>query len=133
MSNHFKSVEKLHNPNLPASDKITVDGNLRLYDVFRNKLNADIYKGLAVSGQVKVLDAGRKKFEELSKEDQLKVLWEILKFMQCNSVSGDVTKIGGAKTAGVNLTSKDMTNSKVKMILQSPTGHYKKIIDFSEL
>lgn len=133
VSNHFKSVEKLHNPNLPASDKITVDGNLRLYDVFRNKLNADSYKGLAVSGQVKVLDAGRKKFEELSKEDQLKVLWEILKFMQCNSVSGDVTKIGGAKTAGVNLTSKDMTNSKVKMILQSPTGHYKKIIDFSEL
>lgn len=132
VSNYFKLSDKLHIGNLPASDKITADGNLRLYDVLRNKLNMSIYKGLSVSGQVSNLDSGREAFTNLSKEEQLRVLWEVLKFMQCNCSTGDITKIGGTKGAGENKSSKNLTDKTVKMILQSPTGHYRKVVDFSE-
>ena len=52
--------------------------------------------------------------------------------MQCNSVAADLTLLGGAAHAGIILTSKFVQDCDIKMIFQSPTGYYRRIVNLKE-
>lgn len=131
ISNHFRDVKKYNNKDLPVrEEEFSKEQNLALYDLFTEKLGGKIYAGLPVQGQIKNLEKGRDKFEALELKDQLFVLMEILKFMQCNSMTSNIKLIGGAENAGKNRISKLIQDSDVKMIFCSPTGYFCKVVDF---
>lgn len=130
ISNHFRDVKKYKNKDLSVREEFSKEQNLALYDLFTEKLGGKIYAGLPVQEQIKNLEKGRDKFEALELKDQLFVLMEILKFMQCNSMTSNIKLIGGAENAGKNRISKLIQDSDVKMISCSPTGYFCKVVDF---
>lgn len=131
ISNHFRDVKKYNNKDLPVrEEEFSKEQNLALYDLFTEKLGGKIYAGLPVQGQIKNLEKGRDKFEALELKDQLFVLMEILKFMQCNNMTSNLTLIDGKSRAGANYISKYIQDSDVKMISCSPTGYFCKVVDF---
>lgn len=126
ISNHLK-----YNKDLPVrEEEFSKEQNLALYDLFTEKLGGKIYAGLPVQEQIKNLEKGRDKFEALELKDQLFVLMEILKFMQCNNMTSNLTLIDGKSRAGANYISKYIQDSDVKMISCSPTGYFCKVVDF---
>ncbi len=129
ISNCFRDKKKYFLKELPVNKYITAENNLSLYDILVKKLKSPIYAGLSISGQAAALKEKRNIFIELSLADQMVVLVEVLTFMQCNSVLSDLTLIGGKSNCGNNRISKQIQDKKVKIILQSPTGHYRKVID----
>jgi CRISPR-associated endonuclease Csn1 len=135
ITGYFDSMKKLNKKEMPISEKydgITKQQNNRLYLVLKDKLSSDIYKGLSIANQSKFLEEKKSVFEELSIENQCRVLIEVLHFMQCNSVTSDVSLIGGGNNAGKILTSKFIHDKDIKMIYSSPTGYYKQIIDIKK-
>lgn len=130
IANCFRDKKKYFRRDLPINEHINAEDNLKLYDVFTQKLSSKIYAGLSISGQAKTLITGREKFINLTLENQCIVLFEILKFMQCKSGTANVEMIDGSKNSGKILTAKAIQDKDVKMILQSPTGLYHKVIDF---
>lgn len=129
ISNCFRDKKKYFLKELPVSKDINAESNGRLYDALVEKLALPIYAGLSISGQAPFLKEKRERFSELSLSKQMTVLFEVVKLMQCNSVLSDFSEIGGAAHAGAIAINKQIQNKKVKIILQSPTGHYRKIID----
>ena len=77
--------------------------------------------------------AGREKFELLSLEEQTDVIFEILKILHCNVVTGDLKMIGGSGKSGIVSINSAVSNTKgvksVKLINQSVTGLYEQEID----
>lgn len=132
ISNYFRDKKKLNRSELPVGEKINAEDNLKLYDALIAKLSSKVYSGLGVSGQALMLSEKRCKFIELTLENQCKILWEILKLMQCNSSLSDFSLIGGVANGGRILVAKNIQDQTVKMIYQSPTGYYRRVIDFSE-
>ncbi len=131
ISNCFKDKKKYNRKELIIGEEINAESNSRLYDVLTEKLGSKIYSGLSISKKAEFLVENKDKFINLSLEDQCVVLFEILKFMQCNSVFSDLTKIGGSKNEGNLRLNKNIKDKQVKMILQSPTGLYKKVVNIS--
>lgn len=132
VSNYMRDRKKLNKADLEVGEDITAEGNLHLYDVLAEKLASPLYAGLAASGQVPLLKRGRESFAALTLKEQCKVLFEVLHLMQCNSVTADLSSLGGAAHAGVNLTSKFLQDLDIKLIYQSPTGYYRRIVYFKE-
>ncbi len=132
ISNCFRDKKKYFMKELPRREEINTEDNIRLYDAFVSKLQSDLYAGLSVSGQSSVLQAKREKFISLNCSQQLQVLFEILKLMQCNSALSDLSLVDGVAHAGSILSSKDIQDKKVKIICQSPTGHYRRVIDCAQ-
>lgn len=128
ISNYMRDRKKYNNPDLKAYEAITAEGNLSLFDTLTEKLDSQTYAGLAVKGQVPFLRQKRDTFSSLSLENQCKVIFEVLHLMQCNSLSADLTLLGGVANAGIILTNKFVQDREVKMIFQSPTGCYRRII-----
>ena len=79
-----------------------------------------------------MLSEKRDNFIELTLENQCKILWEVLKLMQCNSSLSDFSLIGGVPHAGSIAIGKCIQDKTMKMIYQSPTGYYRRVVDFSE-
>ena len=132
ISNYFRDKKKLNRSELPVGDKINAEDNLKLYDALIAKLSSKIFAGLKISGQAPMLSEKRDKFIELTLENQCKILWEVLKLMQCNSSLSDFSSMGGAANAGSIFVAKNIQDQSVKMIYQSPTGYYRRVVDFSE-
>lgn len=132
ISNYMRDRKKLNNPDLQAGKSITSEDNLLLYDALTQKLASPIYEGLSIKGQVPFLRQKRAAFVELSLEEQCRVLFEILHLMQCNSVTADLTLLGGAARARVILSNKFVQDFNIKMICQSPTGYYRKVANLKE-
>ena len=61
------------------------------------------------------------------------MLFEMLKLTQCKGLLADFTTLGGAGNAGSNKISKFIQDKDVKIIFQSPTGYYRRVIDIKEL
>lgn len=131
VSNYMRDCKKF-NANLPAGEDITAENNLRLYDELIEKLSSPVYKGLSVSGQTGFLKEKRETFAALTKEDQCRVLFEMLKLTQCKGLAADFMLLKGPGHAGINLTNKFMQDREVKIIFQSPTGYYRRVIDIKE-
>ena len=53
--------------------------------------------------------------------------------MQCNSAMSNLKLIESFANLGIIRTDKKIQDKKVKIIFQSPTGYYKKIIDVNKL
>lgn len=114
-------------------DKISAEGNEKLYDTFVSKLESKPYSLMpTISQQVLLLNAKKEKFLNMSLSEQIKLLIEILHFMQCNSVQSNMSAIEGAPHAGVLLHSKKIgENEEFLLITQSPTGYYKETVDLT--
>lgn len=112
---------------------ITNEENIKLYDMFIEKLKTNVY-GEFLSAQVKNLEDGRSKFVKLDLGDQNKVLFECLHMFQCNRVTADLSLLGKAKFAGIlQLNKKLASDKKIEIINQSPTGLFENRIDIAEL
>lgn len=132
ISNYMRDRKRLNKPDLRAGDKITAEGNIRLYDALVEKLGSSVYAGLSVKGQEPFLRGKREAFAELSREDQCKIIFEVLHLMQCNSVLSDFSSLGGVAHAGKNFSNKFVQDMDIKMIFQSPTGYYRRVVDLKE-
>lgn len=130
--NYMRDRKKFNNPSLSASDKIVAEDNIALYDALIEKLSSSVYSGLSVCKQAHFLKNSRNKFVAFSPEEQCIVLNETLHLMQCNSVLSDFTLLGGVAHAGVIRINKFIQDKRVKIIYQSPTGYYRKVINLSE-
>ncbi len=132
VSNYMRDRKRLNDPELMAGERITAEGNIGLYGALTEKLASPVYAGLSVNGQVPFLRQKRDDFAALSLEEQCKVLFEVLHLMQCNSVTSDFTLLGGVSQAGKILTNKFVQDCDIKMIFQSPTGYYRRIVNLKE-
>ena len=88
-----------------------------------------------VSELIKAVEANKELYGVAIEPDTHRFLlgadfMEILKFMQCNSMTSNIKLIGGAENAGKNRISKLIQDSDVKMISCSPTGYFCKVVDF---
>lgn len=74
-------------------------------------------------------------FENLTVEEQCKVLYEMLHFVQCNRRMSDLSKIGMSKFTGSLSISKkfNIKDNKHYYILQSVTGVYEKRVSLNKL
>lgn len=136
ITSYFDSIKKLNKKDIPVSeqyDKITREHNIRIYDVFIDKLSDRPFKYLTISKNAEILREKRSLFENLTLENQCKVIMEILHFMQCNSAMSNLKLIESFANLGIIRTDKKIQDKKVKIIFQSPTGYYKKIIDVNKL
>lgn len=118
-------------------DKLDKQNNLRLYDLFVDKLQNTVYH-IKLGKQGDNLAAVRKRFEELSIENQCTVLNEILQLFRCNRVLSDFKAIGIGKGKGksagtISITNKISNYKEVKLINQSPTGIFEQEIDLLKL
>jgi hypothetical protein len=118
---------------LQPSEDITSADDLLLYDELINKLDSKLYSGLSIKGQVKFLRDKRNLFASLTIKEQCLLIIEVLKLMQCNSSASDFTLLCGGSQVGKIFTSKIITDKDIKIITQSPTGYYKKVIDVKDL
>ena len=59
-----------------------------------------------LGAQAKTLTEKREKFKELCIEEKCIVLYEILHFFQCQSVTADLKLIGGSGRAGICISTK---------------------------
>ena len=130
--NYINDCKRLRRPDLAAGEKVVAEENVRLYDALVEKLASPVYVGLAVCRQVPFLRERRSAFVSLPREQQCRVLMEVLHLMQCNSVLSDFTLLGGPAHAGTVLTSKYIQDFAVKMIFQSPTGYYRRVVDLKD-
>ncbi len=135
---YIKKVETFINKNSKAYDKLIVEpeidkidatGNLKLYDKLIEKLSSPIYNGLSMQGQKEILLKNRYKFKDLNLKDQCKVIMQILALLKCDSRTMDLSLLGEGKKLGTNSINKFVQDKNIKIIWQSPTGHYRNIID----
>lgn len=114
-------------------DKITKDENLYLYDLYLEKLKNTLYKE-RLSSQIKTFENGRSIFIELTIEEQSELLVNALYLFKCTSVSADLSLIKGAKKAGILVMNSNIgSDLNIKMINQSPTGLFEKVIDLQKI
>lgn len=125
--------KKLNKPDLAVGGDLSAEEMVSLYDALLEKLGSPIYAGLNIKGQLPKLQEKRPVFVSLSREEQCTVAMEVLHLMQCNRVLSNFSLLGGVSKAGVICTSTNIQDiSSIKMILQSPTGHYRKVIDLRQ-
>lgn len=115
------------------SDHLEEKKVVMLYETFLNKLTNTVY-AKKLGAQAKTLTEKREKFKELCIEEKCIVLYEILHFFQCQSVTADLKLIGGSGRAGILYLNKNITDcSRIEMIHQSPTGIYEQAVDLNAL
>ena len=125
----YKKSGSKENLEVTNRDGISLDANMKLYDQFIEKLSNTKYKEKYLD-QSKNLEERRDIFEGISIEDQASVLMEILHFMQCNRVTSDLRKIGGAGRAGAIIFNKNISKlDSFKIINQSITGLFTQEIE----
>ena len=136
-------VEKIGiNPDLlydKDHDKVSKDENLKLYELYVDKLQNTIYKK-RVNSPVQTLLKGKEEFKKLSIEDQCQVLLNIQSVFGRMTGGCDLTLIGGsAHSAATGSLSTTISNwkkkySTVRIIDQSPSGMWEKssenLLDF---
>ena len=113
-------------------DHLTQEDVLQLYDTFLDKMNTVYHVHL--SPEKKTLFEKRDKFLNLSLEEKIMVLSEILHIFQCQASYANLKLIDGSKEAGVIRINNNITNlKKISIINQSPTGIYQQEIDLKTL
>lgn len=113
-------------------DKITVEENIELFDLYVQKYENSIFS-MRINKPLSVLKDGRNKFASLTINEQAAVLLNIHDTFGRNSVGGvDLTRIGGvAKSAATSSFSATMSNwaknySDVRIVDMSPSGIWEK-------
>ena len=116
-------------------DGININSNIKLYGSIIEKLSDSIFTGLnAFNVAQKYLIDCKDQFLSMSLEIQCSVLKKILEYLNCNSVKLDLSDfIDGqgkrlGKTYAGGITNKFIESFDVRIINQSPTGHYRHVI-----
>lgn len=137
---YLKKVTKYLEENAGRKDKrtllevrestgITREANMRLYDLFVDKLDHTIYQYRPANPKDNLMK-GREKFLKLGMAEQCVVLGEILHLFQCKPLVGNLTLVGASPNAGKIQIGKTISNcSSVKLINQSVTGIYERVMD----
>lgn len=102
---------------------------MELYNVLCEKHSVGIFtlRPNPVGDKIK---KGYDKFVNLTTEEQIKLLIEIIKLTCVGIVSANLTLIGGAAISGKMLISKNITDAKECLLInQSVTGLYENRID----
>lgn len=110
-------------------DLITDERNVELYNVLCEKHSVGIFtlRPNLVGDKIK---NGYDKFVNLTTEEQIKLLIEIIKLTCVGIVSANLTLIGGAAISGKMLMSKNITDANECILInQSVTGLYENRID----
>ncbi len=115
-------------------DGITNEANVKLYELFINKFTNTAYK-VKFENQAETLRNNKLSFENISLEQQCKIISEILKMIQCNAALGDLSLLCNGKNsqAGAIYINKNISQikelKKIKLIYQSITGVFEQEID----
>lgn len=107
-------------------DKVSADENLRLYDLYLDKLTNSIYRK-RVNNPKDILVNGRTLFQTLSMKDQIETLLNIQQVFGRMTGGCNLTKIGGALGSAEASLSSKMSNWKkyykdVRIVDASPSG-----------
>ena len=114
---------------ISAWDEIYTKDLLKLYDTFLYKLEHTIY-GVRMGAQAEMLTNSRDKFIDLSDESKCIILVEILHIFQCNSITSNLSNIGGGKEVGKITMNNNITKCEsISIINCSPAGIYEQKID----
>lgn len=123
-------VREDKNYKVSAMDKLDNDDVTCVFDAIVGRL--EVYKNMPEFGNSidKIID-GRSTFVALQVEQQCVNIVELLKIVGCNATKGAVASyVTGAKELGKCRLSNNVSNLKsAKLIYQSVTGLYEKIID----
>ena len=121
---YIKKLEKYSEKNI-IEDTITQDENIRLYDELIEKHTIGIYSKRPNAIGAK-LQAKSERFVDLSIEEQIKTLVQLLKMTSILGSDADLTIIGESKNTGKMLIPKKISElQECKIINQSITGVYK--------
>lgn len=113
--------------------KLSAEENIKLYDIFIQKLTTGIYSKRPVKPVEKLIDA-RDIFIKLTVKEQCIVLSEILHLFQCKPLtSANLLSINLKKTVGTLKILKNITAKNVKLVHQSPTGIYEYTVDLNKI
>ena len=108
-------------------DKVSAEDNLKLYDIYIEKLTNTIYRK-RINNPVETLKGGRDKFISLDVFEQVKCLLNIQQIFGRMTGGCDLTAVGGkAKSAATVNFSSTISNWKknyndVRIVDQSPAG-----------
>ena len=110
----------------PVEDKVTGDENLKLYDLYTNKLRNSVYR-LRPNNPLETLENGRDTFKDLSVWEQITVLLNIHAIFGRLASGVNLTLIGGAAHAAASpkssaLSNWKKTNCDVRIIDRSASG-----------
>ena len=125
-------VKEYNSKDVMKKYEITDEKNISLYQTFLSKLETIYSK--RPSNQRKIIENNLDGFKELSVEQQVKVLNEILKHFSCNNLTSNLELIKGAENAGNARISKNLTLEKNYYVInQSLTGLFENITNLNEL
>lgn len=114
-------------------DKISIEENIKLYNVLVNKMNSTIFQ-YRKNNQKEMIASSLIKFSELSIEDQVVQLLEIIKILTSQNDTADLSLLGGSKNACKVLINRDLNSYKQFVLInQSPTGLFEEKIDLLTL
>lgn len=120
------------NLSVSSHDEITVEDNIALYETFLDKLKNTKY-GVKLSAQISTLENKKQVFSQKALEVQAEVLSEMLKMFQCNRVVTNLSLIRGASSVGILYLNKNVTDTNIYIIYQSPTGLFEQRVDLNAL
>lgn len=134
LKNVLKVCDRLKTANgeiviTPEHDKVTHEENLALYDLLLTKMKIPAY-AVRPGSQIKTLEKGRTKFEQLNLAGQCEALASILMLFRGNGLT-DLSVIDGAPKAGKVLFNKYFDADKItaKIVYSSVTGFYREEVD----
>ena len=122
-SDYIHFIEKLNeNEYKYDDDRISIEKNIKLFDTLAEKHINGIYSKRP-NGIGKFLSVGREKFLSLKKEEQCKVILQILQISAMGNNTADLSIIGGASMAGNMQINKNIDKyEKFILVQQSNTG-----------
>lgn len=125
---YIKKIENIESKGY-IEDIITEEKNIKLYNILLNKHKSTIFskRPNPVGGK---LENGFEKFKKLTKEEQCKVLIQVLKLSIIGNISADLKLIGESTSTGIMRVNKKISNlDECILIYQSPAGLYERKVD----
>lgn len=116
---------KIHN----EEQTLTKEENLLLYKQLIDQLNKPIYNNTPLKTNIRTILINKKEiFEGLSIENQVRVLFNVIKRISTGSNLVDLSLLGDKKSVGMITINKNITGKKIFLILRSITGTKEKKI-----
>ena len=126
------SEKKKQNKNIihdEENDKLSVEKNIKIFDILTDKLNSLHYKKMP-GNQYETLLNGRDKFIRLDFDKQISTLLNCIALLKSGRAGGcDLQNIGGKSSSGAMVLSSSLSNfagkyTEVDIIDISPSGLY---------
>ena len=123
--NYIHYIEKSNENNYIYDDeRITRDKNEELYEILRKKHTEGIYNKRPC-GIGDALEKGKDKYRVLSKENQCRVILQMLLISSIGNNKADLSLVDGVTMMGNMRINKDISkNERFILVLQSKTGMF---------